>query len=90
MEKIFVLPGFEAIKFHNLNNYVIFLTGTEKFEPMDKEFKLPKKLLLSSQKYGSGIRDPRFEIRKKLIRDPGSRSRGQISTGSRIRIRSIV
>jgi hypothetical protein len=34
---------------------------------------LPKKLALSSQKYGFGIRDPRSGIRKKPIPDPGSR-----------------
>ena len=32
---------------------------------------LPKKLALSSQKYGFGIRDPRSGIRKKPIPDPG-------------------
>ncbi len=43
-----------------------------------------QKLSLCSQKYGFGIRDP--GIRKKPIPDPGSR--GQQSTGSRIRIRN--
>jgi hypothetical protein len=33
-------------------------------------------LLLSSQKYGFGIRDPRAGIQKKPIQDPGSGSRG--------------
>jgi hypothetical protein len=49
---------------------------------------LPKKLSLSSQKYGFGIRDPGSGIRQKPIRilDPGSR--GQKGTGSRIRIRN--
>ncbi len=44
---------------------------------------LPKKLSLSSQKYGLGIRDqgpetrdPRSRIRKKPILDPGSRIQG--------------
>jgi hypothetical protein len=32
---------------------------------------VPKKLSLSSQKYGFGIRDPRSWIRKKPIPDPG-------------------
>jgi hypothetical protein len=40
---------------------------------------LPKKLPLSSQKYGLGVRDPE----KKPILDPASR--GQKGTGSRIR-----
>jgi hypothetical protein len=41
----------------------------KKFGPIFKELKnfLPKKLSLSSQKYGFGIRDPRSGIR-----DPGS------------------
>jgi hypothetical protein len=39
-----------------------------------------KKLSLSSQKFGFGIRDPRSGIRKKPIPDPGSR--GQKGTGS--------
>ncbi len=45
------------------------------------DISLPKKLSLSSQKYGSGIRDP-----EKPIPDPGSR--GRKGTGSRIRIRN--
>ncbi len=42
-------------------------------EPIDKEFQyfFPKKLDVSSKKYGLGIRDPRSGIRKKLIPDPG-------------------
>ncbi len=44
---------------------------------------LPKKLSLSSQKYGFGIRDP-----KKSIPDP--RSKGEKGTGSRIRIRNTI
>jgi hypothetical protein len=51
-----------------------------------RTFFLPKKLSLSTQKYGFGIRDPRSGIRKKPIPDPGSR--GQKGTGSRIRIRN--
>ncbi len=54
---------------------------------------LPKKLSLSFQKYGFGIRDPRSGIRKKPIPDPGSRIQGskrhQIpDPRSRIRIRN--
>jgi hypothetical protein len=41
---------------------------------------LPKKLSLSSQTYGFGIRDPGSEIREKPIPDLGSR--GQKGTGS--------
>jgi hypothetical protein len=45
-------------------------------------------LSISFQKYGFGIRDPRYGIgiRKKPILDPGSRV--QKGTGSRIRIRN--
>ena len=41
---------------------------------------------------GSEIRDPRSGIRKTLFRilDPGSGSRGQKGTGSRIRIRNTA
>jgi hypothetical protein len=44
--------------------------GTEKNEQSGIEFKylLPKKLLLTSKKYGLGIRDPRSEIEKNLSR----------------------
>jgi hypothetical protein len=49
---------------------------------------LPKKLSLSCQRYGFGIRDPESEIRKKPIPDPGSR--GPKGTGSRIRIRKNI
>jgi hypothetical protein len=53
----------------------------EKFGSTDKELQyfLPKKLSLSSQKYGLGIRDPRSGIRnprsgkKNLSQTPGSK-----------------
>jgi hypothetical protein len=41
-----------------------------------------QKVVLSSQKYEFGIRDPRSGIRNKPIPDPGSR--GQKGTQSRI------
>jgi hypothetical protein len=47
---------------------------------------LPKKLSLSSQKYGFEIRDPRPGIRKKPIPDPGVKKAP--AHGSRIRIRN--
>jgi hypothetical protein len=45
---------------------------------------LPKKLSLSSQKYGFGIRDPRSGIRKKLfqIPDPGVKKGPDPGSGS--------
>ncbi len=45
-----------------------------------------QKIVITPQKYGFGIRDPRSGIRKKPIPDPGSR--GQKGTGSRIQIRN--
>ncbi len=43
---------------------------------------IPKKLSPSPQKYGFGIRDPRFRIRKKPIPDPGSRGQKTPDPGS--------
>jgi hypothetical protein len=70
-----------------IENYFSFEVLKKKFGPIFKEIWnfLPKKLSLSSQKYGFGIRDPGSG--KKLFPDPGSR--GQKGTGSRIRIRNI-
>ncbi len=45
---------------------------------------LPKNLSLSSKKYGVGIRDLGSGTGIKPIPDPGSGSRGQKGTGSRI------
>jgi hypothetical protein len=54
----------------NFLNYFNFEQIRKKLEPDDKELYsfLPKKLSTSSQKYESGIRDP-----KKTIPDPGSK-----------------
>jgi hypothetical protein len=51
---------------------------TKKFRPVFKELLnfLFKKLSLSSEKYGFGIRDPRSGIRKKPIPDPRFRIQG--------------
>jgi hypothetical protein len=67
-------------KFYRIENYLIF-GMLKKFGPIFKELYnfLLKKLSLSSQKYGFGIWDPEKTY-------PGSR--GQKSTGSRIRIRN--
>jgi hypothetical protein len=73
--EINVYPGSQILILDNLQRIIVLLT---------------QKLSLSSQKYGSGIRDPRSGIRKKPIADPGSESRGQKGTGSRIRIRNIA
>jgi hypothetical protein len=43
---------------------------------------LPKKLSLSSQTYGLGIRDPRSGIRKKPIPDPGVKKAPDPGSGS--------
>ncbi len=56
---------------------ILFLKRNKKSEPIDKEFTyfLPKKILLSSHKYGFGIRDPE---------ETHPASRCQKSTGTRI------
>ncbi len=67
-------------KFHKIVNYFIFeMPKKKKFGPISKELQnfVPKKLSLSSQKYGFGIRDPEKTY---------SGSRGQKGIGSRIRI----
>ncbi len=68
-------------KFHKVVNYFILNMYRKKFEPIDKElwYLLPKKLSLSSQKYGFGILVPEKTY-------PGSRS--PKGTGSQIRIRN--
>ncbi len=72
-EKIFVIKPFFV--FHKIVNYFIFEMLKKKVCPNFQRIIygnfLPKKLSLSSQKYGFGIRDPRFGIRKKPIPDPG-------------------
>ncbi len=72
-----VIPCFGATKFTKLNIILFLNCWRKEFGPIFKELlkSLPKKLSLSSQKYGFGIRDPG--------------SRGQKGTGSRIRIRNI-
>ncbi len=51
---------------------------------------LPKYVSLTSQKYGFGIRDPGSGKNLFRLPDPGSGSRGQKCTGSRIRIRNTA
>jgi hypothetical protein len=51
---------------------------------------LTQKCVTKLPKYGFGIRDPRSGIRKKPIPDPGSGSRGQKCTGSRILFRNTA
>jgi hypothetical protein len=52
-------------KFYKIANYFSFEVLKKKFGPIFKELEnfLPKKLSLSSQKYGFGIRDPTSGIR---------------------------
>ncbi len=75
-KKFAVIPFFVSHKFHKIENYFIFEMLKKKIWANFQrilEF-LPKKLSLSSQKYGFGIRDPKTY----------SGSRGQKDTGSRI------
>jgi hypothetical protein len=51
---------------------------------------LPKKLPLSSQKYGFGIRDPRSGIRKKPIPDHGVKKVPDPGSGSASRLSGEV
>ncbi len=83
---------FCTYKNHKIENYINVELVKKKFCVICKESQnfLPKKLSLRSQKYGFGIRDPESGIRKKPIPDPGSWSRGQKGTGSRIRIRNTA
>jgi hypothetical protein len=62
----------------------------ETFEPVQNELYFFKKLSLSSQKYGFGIRDPRSGIRDPEKPLPDSGSRDQNGTGTRIRIRNTA
>jgi hypothetical protein len=78
-------------KNHKIENYFIFEQVRKEFEPIDKElsYLLPKKLSLRSQKYRLGTgRDPGSEIWN--LEKTYLGSRGQKSTGSRIRIRNTV
>ncbi len=89
VEKIFLVkPFFFATNFTKLNIILFLICWRKKFGPIFQELLkfLPKNLSPSPQKYGFGIRDSGFGIRKKHIPDPGSR--GQKGTGSRIRIRN--
>ncbi len=66
---------FCSLKFHKIVNYFIFemlkKTIWANFQRIIEL--LPKKLSLSSQIYGFGIRYPRSGIRKNLFRIPGSK-----------------
>jgi hypothetical protein len=80
VKKFVVKPFFVATKFTKLVNKI-----RANFQKV-LDF-LCKKLSLSSQKYGFGIRDPRSGIRKKTY--SGSRIRVQGSKRPRIRICNI-
>jgi hypothetical protein len=80
-KKFVVIPSH---KFHKIEIILVLKCWRKKFGPIFKELQniLPKKLSLSSPKYGfgirdlgSGIRDPGAEIRdpRSGSRDPGSR-----------------
>jgi hypothetical protein len=59
-EKFFFLTfSFYSQKYHKILIYLLLNRQRKKFEPTHTElYFLPKKLPLSSQKYGVGIRDP--------------------------------
>jgi hypothetical protein len=89
-KKFYLKPFYVATNFTKLKIIFVFKCWRKKFGPVFKDLQnfLAKKLSLSSQKYGFGIRDPRSGIRdpEKTIPEPGSR--GQKGIGSRIRIRN--
>jgi hypothetical protein len=84
-EKIFVVIPFLKPQISKIENYFIFEKNAEEknLAQFSKNYKLftPKILTRLSKMWGW---DPGSEIRKKPIPDPGSK--GQKSTGSRIRI----
>ncbi len=74
-KKFVVIPFYVATNFTKLK-ISLGLKCWRKIGSIFKELYniLPKKLSLSSQKYGLRIQDPRSRIRKKPIPDPGSGS----------------
>jgi hypothetical protein len=103
--KFVVITFYVATNFTKFQIILVLKCWRKKFGPNVKELQnfLPKKLSISSQKYGFGIRDPRSGIRKKPIPDPGSRIQGSKrhripdpgvkkapDPGSRIRIRNTA
>ncbi len=78
VKKICCHTIFCSHKFHNIVNYFISEMLKKKFCANFQRIInfLLKKLSLSSQKYGFGIRDPGSGIRKKPIPDPRSRIQG--------------
>jgi hypothetical protein len=91
LKKISCHSFFCSHKFHKIDNYFSFEMLKKKFGSIFKELYnfLPKKLLLSYQNYGFGIRDPESEIldpgsRKNLFRipDPGVQKAPDPGSGS--------
>ncbi len=76
---------FCSYKFRKIEYYFIFLKcQTKKFGPIFKELLkfLPKKLSLSSQEYGFGIRDPGSGKNLFRIPDPGVKKAPDPGSGS--------
>jgi hypothetical protein len=76
--KLVVIPFFCSQKFHKIVKYFSFEMLKKKVWSIFKELSnfLPKKLSLSSQKYGFRIRDPRSGIRDPEKTYSRSRIRG--------------
>jgi hypothetical protein len=83
---------FVATNFRKLNIILFLKCRRKKFGPNFTELLkfLPKKLSLSSQKYGFGIRDTRSGIRKKPIPVPDPGVKKAPDPGSRIWIRNTA
>jgi hypothetical protein len=93
--KFVVKPVFVAINFTKLKIILFYVLNAEEryFGQFSRITAIyPKNLSLSSKNMGLGsvIRYPGSGTRKKPIPDPGSGSRGQKCTGSRIRIRNTA
>jgi hypothetical protein len=78
------MPFYVATNFTKLYISLVLKCRRKKFGPIFKEFYnfLPKKLSLSSQKYGFGIRDPRSGKNLFRIPDPGVKKAPDPRSGS--------
>ncbi len=83
-KKFVIITFFVATNFTKLNIILFLKCWRKNFWPNFEElFKfLPKKLALSSKKYGFGIRDPRSGIRINLFRNPDLGVKNALDPGS--------
>jgi hypothetical protein len=74
-KKFVIIPFNVATNFTKLKIILVSKCGRKKFEPISKNYRAfyPKKLPLSSQRYGFGIRDPEKTYSGSRIRVQGSK-----------------